>query len=176
MGDRAYRTFLRQCERQKNEMAKQTMQALKASRDKFLKAMVQGRKKFLEVQWNAKDARTIRNRGVLKLHEKLLRENAKKKDEDRTKRMEALKNNDVDAYREMLKKQQTEMMPGDSRAERYEILSSFLTKTEDYLKKLGGKISAVKNQQELDDAAWTAMAEARAQVLSLKTLFLVKMK
>ena len=76
--------------------------------------------------------------------------------------MEALKNNDVDTYREMLKQQQTKL-PGDA-GERFQVLSSFLSQTEDYLHKLGGKISAVKYQQERDEAAVAATLAARAQV------------
>jgi SWI/SNF-related matrix-associated actin-dependent regulator of chromatin subfamily A protein 2/4 len=93
----------------------------------------------------------------------MLREFSKRKDEDRNRRMEALKNNDVDAYREILRQQQTQL-PGDA-GERFEVLSAFLTQTEEYLHKLGGKISAVKNQQEREEAALAAAAAARARVL-----------
>ncbi|KAG0454181.1 hypothetical protein HPP92_025485 [Vanilla planifolia] len=93
------------------------------------------------------------NRGA-KYHEKMLREFSKRKDDDRNKRMEALKNNDVDRYREMLLQQQTNI-PGDA-----------AQKTEEYLHKLGGKIAAAKNNQEMEDAANTAAAAARGQGFS----------
>ncbi|CAA3012481.1 ATP-dependent helicase BRM [Olea europaea subsp. europaea] len=77
--------------------------------------------------------------------------------------MEALKNNDVERYREMLLEQQTNI-PGEA-AERYAVLSSFLTQTEEYLYKLGSKITAAKNQQEVEEAANAAAVAAQAQVL-----------
>ena len=76
--------------------------------------------------------------------------------------MEALKNNDVERYRQILLEQQTSV-PGEA-AERYEVLSSFLSQTEDYLHKLGSKITAAKNQQEMAEAANAASLAARAQV------------
>ncbi|CAA3005859.1 ATP-dependent helicase BRM-like isoform X2 [Olea europaea subsp. europaea] len=77
--------------------------------------------------------------------------------------MEALKNNDVERYREMLLEQHTNI-PGEA-AERYAVLSSFLTQTEEYLYKLGSKITAAKNQQEVEEAANAAAVAAQAQGL-----------
>ncbi|XP_024372220.1 ATP-dependent helicase BRM isoform X2 [Physcomitrium patens] len=161
MGERAYRKFVRLCDRQRMDLSRQSITLQKTTREKHLKALMQWRKKLLESQWASRDARVTRNRGVAKYHERMLREYSKRKDEDRTKRMEALKNNDVDAYREMLKQQQGQLN-GDA-GERFEVLSSFLSQTEEYLHKLGGKISAVKNHQEREEAATAAAASARAQ-------------
>ncbi|XP_010507764.1 PREDICTED: ATP-dependent helicase BRM [Camelina sativa] len=164
MPDRPYRKFVRLCERQRLEMNRQVLANQKAVREKQLKTIFQWRKKLLEAHWAIRDARTARNRGVAKYHEKMLREFSKRKDDGRNKRMEALKNNDVERYREMLLEQQTNI-PGDA-AERYAVLSSFLTQTEDYLHKLGGKITATKNQQEVEEAANAAAIAARLQGLS----------
>ncbi|CAH8383680.1 unnamed protein product [Eruca vesicaria subsp. sativa] len=164
MPDRPYRKFVRLCERQRLEMNRQVLASQKAVREKQLKTIFQWRKKLLESHWAIRDARTARNRGVGKYHEKMLREFSKRKDDGRNKRMEALKNNDVERYREMLLEQQTNI-PGDA-AERYAVLSSFLTQTEDYLHKLGGKITATKNQQEVEEAANAAAVAARLQGLS----------
>ncbi|KAI3711408.1 hypothetical protein L2E82_41474 [Cichorium intybus] len=164
MPDRPYRKFIRLCERQRMEMNRQVNAAQRAIREKQLKLIFQWRKKLLESHWAIRDARTQRNRGVAKYHEKMLREFSKRKDDDRSKRMEALKNNDVERYREILLEQQTSM-PGEA-AERYEVLSSFLSQTEDYLQKLGSKITAAKNQQEVEEVANAASAAARAQGLS----------
>lgn len=164
MPDRPYRKFVRLCERQRNDLARHVQASQKAIREKQLKSIFQWRKKLLEAHWGIRDARTARNRGVAKYHEKMLREFSKRKDDDRNKRMEALKNNDVERYREMLLEQQTSV-PGEA-AERYEVLSSFLSQTEDYLHKLGSKITAAKNQQEVEEAANAAAAAARAQGLS----------
>ncbi|KAL2330274.1 hypothetical protein Fmac_017855 [Flemingia macrophylla] len=164
MPDRPYRKFVRLCERQRMELTRQVQASQRALREKQLKAIFQWRKKLLETHWTIRDARTARNRGVAKYHERMLREFSKRKDDDRNKRMEALKNNDVDRYREMLLEQQTSM-PGDA-AERYAVLSTFLTQTEEYLHKLGSKITAAKNQQEVEEAAKAAAAAARLQGLS----------
>lgn len=168
MPDRPYRKFVRLCERQRLEMNRQVLANQKAVREKQLKTIFQWRKKLLEAHWAIRDARTARNRGVAKYHEKMLREFSKRKDDGRNKRMEALKNNDVERYREMLLEQQTNI-PGDA-AERYAVLSSFLTQTEDYLHKLGGKITATKNQQEVEEAANAAAIAARLQVYILLSL------
>ncbi|CAL5192699.1 unnamed protein product [Lathyrus oleraceus] len=164
MPDRPYRKFVRLCERQRVELARQVQSSQKAVREKQLKSIFQWRKKLLEVHWAIRDARTARNRGVAKYHEKMLKEFSKHKDDDRNKRMEALKNNDVDRYREMLLEQQTSL-PGDA-AERYTVLSTFLTQTEEYLQKLGSKITSAKNHQEVEEAAKAAAAAARLQGLS----------
>ncbi|KAJ8749051.1 hypothetical protein K2173_013496 [Erythroxylum novogranatense] len=164
MPDRPYRKFVRLCERQRMELARQVQASQKALRDKQLKSIFQWRKKLLEAHWAIRDARTARNRGVAKYHERTSREFSKRKDDDRNKRMEALKNNDVERYREMLLEQQTSIS-GDA-AERYAVLSSFLTQTEEYLHKLGSKITAAKNQQEVEEAANAAAAAARLQGLS----------
>ncbi|XP_061360032.1 ATP-dependent helicase BRM [Gastrolobium bilobum] len=164
MPDRPYRKFVRLCERQRMELARQVQASQRALREKQLKSIFQWRKKLLEAHWAIRDARTARNRGVAKYHERMLREFSKRKDDDRNKRMEALKNNDVDRYREMLLEQQTSI-PGDA-AERYAVLSTFLSQTEDYLHKLGSKITAAKNQQEVEEAAKAAAAAARLQGLS----------
>lgn len=162
MPDRPYRKFVRLCERQRIELMRQVQTSQKALRDKQLKAISQWRKKLLETHWAIRDARTARNRGVAKYHERMLREFSKRKDDDRNRRMEALKNNDVERYREMLLEQQTSV-PGEA-SERYAVLSSFLTQTEEYLYKLGSKITAAKNQQEVEEAANGAAVAARLQV------------
>ncbi|KAI3731894.1 hypothetical protein L1987_63086 [Smallanthus sonchifolius] len=164
MPDRPYRKFVRLCERQRMELNRQVQASQRVIREKQLKTIFLWRKKLLESHWAIRDARTSRNRGVAKYHEKMLREFSKKKDDDRSKRMEALKNNDVERYREILLEQQ-HSVPGEA-AERYEVLSSFLSQTEEYLNKLGGKITAAKNQQEVEEAANAASAAARAQGLS----------
>ncbi|KAL6848387.1 hypothetical protein ACP4OV_021681 [Aristida adscensionis] len=166
MPDRVYRKFVRQCERQRVDLVRGVQLMQKASREKQLKSIFQWRKKLLEAHWAIRDARITRNRGVAKYHERMLREFSKKKDDDRNKRMEALKNNDVERYRQILLEQQQQTnVPGDA-AQRYNVLSSFLTQTEEYLYKLGSKITAAKSQQQVEEAANAAAAAARAQGLS----------
>ncbi|KAG9135419.1 hypothetical protein Leryth_007188 [Lithospermum erythrorhizon] len=147
---------------QRQDLARQVQASQKAKREKQLKLIFQWRKKLLEAHWVIRDARTARNRGVAKYHERMLREYSKRKD-DRSERMEALKNNDVERYKDLLEQQSN--INGDA-SERYTVLSSFLSQTEEYLQKLGSKITAAKNQQEVDEAANAAAAAARTQGLS----------
>ncbi|XP_076907787.1 ATP-dependent helicase BRM-like isoform X2 [Bidens hawaiensis] len=163
MPDRPYRKFIRLCERQRLDLNRQVQAAQRIIRKNQLKSLFQWRKKLLESHWAIRDARTSRNMGVAKYHEKMLRE-FWNEDDDISKRMEALKNNDVERYREILLEQQNNV-PSEA-AERYEVLSSFLSQTEDYLNKLGGKLTAAKNQQEAEEATNAAAAVARAQGLS----------
>ncbi|KAH0470770.1 hypothetical protein IEQ34_000493 [Dendrobium chrysotoxum] len=164
MPDRPYRKFVRQCERQRLELIRQVQQLQKVTREKQLKSIFKWRKKLLETHWAIRDVRSTLNRGIAKYHEKMLREFSKRKDDDRSKRFEALKNNDVDRYREMLLEQQTSI-PGDA-AQRYAVLSSFLSQTEEYLNKLGTKITTSKKQRGVEEAANVAAAAARSQGLS----------
>ncbi|KAJ0966633.1 hypothetical protein J5N97_023550 [Dioscorea zingiberensis] len=163
MPDRLYERFTRQCERRRNDLLKQCQLANKAARKKHLKSIFHWRKKFLEVHMGIRDARTICNRGVLKHHEKMLKEFLKRRDEDRTKRMEALKNNDVDIYREMLLEQQFDI-PGDA-AERYSVLSTFLSQTEEYLLKHGHKIMVAQFQGISIEDAMSSTACAGEEVM-----------
>ncbi|KAH9316496.1 hypothetical protein KI387_025123, partial [Taxus chinensis] len=155
MSDRSYRKFLRLCERQRTELDRQVAASQRAIREKQLKEVFQGRKKLLEASWTNRDARAIRNRGVARYHERMLKEYSKMKDQDQNERLKALKNNDVDFYRKMLE-QQTQLS-GDV-GECYKILSFFLSQTEEYLQKLGSKIIAVKNNQEVETVMVTASA------------------
>ncbi|KAL0309252.1 UNVERIFIED_CONTAM: ATP-dependent helicase BRM [Sesamum radiatum] len=81
MPDRPYRKFVRLCERQRQELNRQSQANLKATRDRQLKSILQWRKKLLEAHWAIRDARTARNRGVHKYHERMLREFSKRKDD-----------------------------------------------------------------------------------------------
>ena len=67
---------------------------------------------------------------------------------------------DFEAYQELLR----ETAGPGSAVERYEVISKFLSDTEDYLHKLAAKVASVKLSQEASEAAAAAIAEARAQV------------
>nr|KYP64222.1 ATP-dependent helicase BRM [Cajanus cajan] len=67
--------------------------------------------------------------------------------------------------------QQTSM-PGDA-AERYAVLSTFLTQTEEYLHKLGSKITAAKNQQEgLSEEEVRAAAACAGEEVMIRNRFM----
>ncbi len=54
---------------------------------------------------NAKDSRTSRNKQMLQVHGRLGRDLSRQKDDDRARRMEALKASDFAAYQQMLVEQ-----------------------------------------------------------------------
>ncbi|KAH7669570.1 DNA helicase protein [Dioscorea alata] len=164
MPDNIYQKFSRQCQRQRTNLLRQSQQVHEKLRKGKLKSINLGRKKFLEAHSAIRDARSFCNRGVMKFHERMLKSFPKKKDEDRTKRMEALKNNDVDRYREMLLEQQVGI--SGAAAERFSILSSFLSQTEEYILKLGQKLIATKEQQEQEPTASGTEVAVRSQGLS----------
>ena len=102
---------------------------------------------------------------------------------ERAKRMEALKSNDLEAYKKLLaeaaKSGKDSSMLGtgaggtggsgadgdENRENKYEALQEFLTQTEGYLEKLGGKIASVKISQARSEAATEAAAKALAEGL-----------
>ena len=57
-----------------------------------------------------------------------------------------------------------ETAPPGSSTERFEVISKFLTTTEEYLNKLSTKVASVKMTQEASEAAALAVSKARAQV------------
>ena len=97
--------------------------------------------------------------------------------------MEALKSNDLEAYKKLLaeaaKSGKDSSMLGtgaggtggsgadgdENRENKYEALQEFLTQTEGYLEKLGGKIASVKISQARSEAATEAAAKALAEGL-----------
>lgn len=68
---------------------------------------------------------------------------------------------DFEAYQEMLR----ETAPPGSSAERFEVISKFLSTTEEYLNRLSSKVASVKMTQEASEAAALAVSKARAQVM-----------
>lgn len=68
--------------------------------------------------------------------------------------------NDFEAYQQILRETAG---PGTS-GERYEVISRFLSTTEEYLHKLASKVAHVKLAQEASEAAALAVSRARAQV------------
>ncbi|GFH14203.1 uncharacterized protein HaLaN_10216, partial [Haematococcus lacustris] len=53
-----------------------------------------------------KDIRNQRNKGIVRLHERLNRDLAKQQEDDRSRRLDALRANDFEAYQELLRQQQ----------------------------------------------------------------------
>jgi hypothetical protein len=104
---------------------------------------------------------------------------------DYQKRVEALKNNDMEAYRELLAEARGRegtvvggagggaageagggAGEGVAADARFASLQEFLEKTEEYLQNLGGKIAATKLSTQRQEAAAAAAADAEARGLS----------
>ncbi|KAK9816457.1 hypothetical protein WJX72_000543 [[Myrmecia] bisecta] len=162
MSDRAYRKFVRHSMRQRIEMIKQE-EKVKADRaGERVRAIKAWRSAQSDASNTQRDLRVARNRAVARAHERMSREHHKQKDDDRARRMEALKAHDFEAYQELLREQSGP----ETSVERYEVISRFLNDTEEYLHRLAGKVASVKLGQEASEAAAQAIAEARAQGLS----------
>ena len=135
------------------------------------------RKRLNEESNQRADALQTRNRQMVKMHERMAKAYlAKSRDDaaERAKRMEALKSNDIEAYKKLLAeaaktKESIEGYPagvdGEGEGNKYEALQEFLAETEGYLEKLGGKIASVKISQAPSEAATEAAAQAAAEGL-----------
>lgn len=162
LNERTYRKFVRDCNRHRFEMFKQSEKARVEKAAERAQSAKRMKVTILERSAMLKDYRVLRNKGVLRLHERQARRHNKLKDDDRAKRMEALKANDFEGYQALLREQSGPASSG----ERYAVISRFLSDTEEYLNKLAAKVAAVKLNQEASEAAAQAIAEARDQGLS----------
>ncbi|KAK9785522.1 hypothetical protein WJX73_005391 [Symbiochloris irregularis] len=161
MADRQYRRFARDCARERFDMTKAEDKAKSdavAERARNLKAC---RGAMGDRTNTSRELRVVRNRGVLRAHERLSRLHSKARGDERAQRMAALKAHDFEAYQELLQRETggTGATPG----ERYEAISKFLSETEDYLHRLTARVASVKLAQEASEAAAAAIAAARLQ-------------
>eukprot|EP00884_Botryococcus_braunii_P001518 jgi/Botrbrau1/11367/Bobra.0038s0115.1 len=161
MNDRAYRKFARTAQRQRLDRIKAEEKAKMELALERAKAIKQWRTDLSDRSILARELRIARNRAVARIHDRMAREHNKAKDDDRTRRLEALKANDWEAYQELLRQQ----MGPETTTERYEVITRFLTETEDYLNKLASKVASVRLSQQASEAAAAAVADARAQGL-----------
>ncbi|KAI8106850.1 hypothetical protein M9434_001504 [Picochlorum sp. BPE23] len=123
------------------------------------------RSDILAVSNTVRDLRLARNKVIMRAHERLARVNRqnKQKGDDRSMRLDALKDYDFDAYKEMLRKQTGGL---EAAGEKYEAICKFLADTEEYLHRLAGRIASVKITAEASKAATRAIEEARGQGLT----------
>ena len=186
LGDRAYRKLIKEAEKAKELAAKRDVKRAKEEREAYFKSLTVYRRKISEASSEAKELVVTRNRQVMKAHERMSRDwmrrqrdalvasqaAAKAKgggdgtaDADYLRRVEALKANDMEAYRELLAEAQGRE-GAVSADDKYASLQEFLEKTEGYLQQLGGKIAALKLTQQRSEAAAAAAAEAEAAGLT----------
>lgn len=165
MPERAYKKMVKDDIKVLAEKKKQAEKKEKAELTDFLRNLIAMRKRMSQESSTTRDERISRNRAVVKIHEKLNREfmrKARDENSERLLRLEALKANDLNAYRELLAEargRETDMAAGGE-GDKYEALTQFLNATETYLTKLGGKIAAVKIEQARSEAAAAAVSEA----------------
>ena len=171
MPERAYKKMVKDNIKILAEKKKKAEKKEKQEQTAFYRSVLAMRKRINEESNNARDERLARNKAVLKMHEKLNREfmrKARDENSERLLRLEALKANDLAAYRELLAEargRETDMT-AEGEGDKYEALTSFLNATESYLTKLGGKIAAVKIEQARSEAAAAAASEAEAKGLT----------
>ncbi|KAG1660651.1 hypothetical protein FOA52_008011 [Chlamydomonas sp. UWO 241] len=103
--------------------------------------------------------RAARNKAIGRLHDRMAREHTKVYADDAARRLEALKANDIEAYKEMLKQQK--VVGGETEEERFNVISEFLQETERYLEKLAAKVAEAKHQAALQQHIQAAMEDAR---------------
>jgi len=194
MGERQYRKLVREGERMKELAAKEDVRRAKREKEEHFKQIKEWRRVVAETASDARELAVARNRAVLKAHEKMAKDHARRRRDEQAaaaaraaaavsstkegaqtnaeylRRVEALKANDMEAYRQLLAEARGRegaeglgASPGISAAdERYASLQEFLEKTEGYLSQLGGKIAALKLDQQRSEAAARAAAEAEA--------------
>lgn len=171
MPERAYKKMVKDDMKDLAEKKKLAEKREKQEQTAFLRSLIALRKRMSEESSTTRDERIVRNRAVLRIHEKMNREfmrKARDENSERLLRLEALKANDLAAYRELLAEargRETDMTTGGG-GDKYEALTQFLNATESYLTKLGGKIAAVKIEQARSEAAAVAAAEAESRGLS----------
>ena len=196
MGERQYRKLVREGERMKELAAKDELKRAKREKEEHFKQIKEWRRVIAETASEARELSVAKNRAVLKAHEKMAKDFARRRRDEQAaavaaralrraaetdggaetnaqylRRVEALKANDMEAYRALLAEARGREgaeglgagAGGEAGAdERYASLQEFLEKTEGYLSQLGGKIAALKLDQQRSEAAARAAAEAEA--------------
>jgi len=171
MTERAYKRMVKDDLKVLTEKKKKAEKKEKQEQTAFLRTIMAMRKRISDESSTARDERNVRNKAIVKIHDKLNRQfmrKARDENSERLLRLEALKANDLAAYRELLAEargRETDMATGGE-GDKFEALTQFLNATETYLTKLGGKIAAVKIEQARSEAAAAAASEAEAKGLS----------
>ena len=175
--ERQYKKMVKMDEKQRELEMKLRSKKEKKELSERWRLIYTTRKRLNEESNQRADALQTRNRQMVKMHERMARAYlAKSRDDaaERAKRMEALKSNDIEAYKKLLAeaaktKESIEGYPagvdGEGEGNKYEALQEFLSETEGYLEKLGGKIASVKISQARSEAATEAAAQAAAEGL-----------
>ena len=122
MGERPYRKLVREGEKQREMSAKEEVKRAKREKEEHFRAIKDWRRVISDAASEAKELATTRNRQVLKLHERMSKDWLRKQRDaaamaqaalnagaqgsqanaDYLKRVEALKANDMEAYRQLL--------------------------------------------------------------------------
>ena len=196
MGERQYRKLVREGEKQKELAAKEDVKRQKREKEEHFKQIKEWRRVVADAAGDARELAVARNRFIVKAHEKMAKDFIRRRRDEQAasvaasmaqmtgetggktptnaeylRRVEALKANDMEAYRQLLAEARgregaeglgagAEGLSGAD--ERYASLQEFLEKTEGYLSQLGGKIAALKLDQQRSEAAARAAAEAEA--------------
>ena len=194
MPPRTYKKTVKEFEKMKELSQKEQVKQKKREKEEHFKQIKEWRRVIYENAAAERELTITKNRAIIRLHEKLSKDFAKRKRDEQAlqaqlaaqraqqmgvttqnpgqnnveyqKRVEALKANDMEAYRQLLAEARGReggiagTGAGGEVDDRYASLQEFLEKTEGYLSQLGGKIAALKLDQQRSEAAAKAVSEA----------------
>ncbi|GIL44687.1 hypothetical protein Vafri_2212 [Volvox africanus] len=156
--ERPYKKFVRDASITKSQLSYAVLaRQQRESADRAALCRLQWRNVIQESASAMAALRSVRNKGVLKVHERWGRSHNRKMDDDHERRMEALKANDLEAYQALLQ-QAGSVTTQDSN---FQEISRFLSETEEYLNKLAHKVAMAKVNQQTEVVVREAMEEAR---------------
>ena len=161
LNERDYRRFVRGWQRDASLEHEAVRVASRNALGTLAREAHAARRAMRERFATAREARARRHREVALFHSRAERAAAKTREVDQKDMMDALKANNIEAYREMLLRRAPAGADELDVSERAEALEGFLTQTERYVQTISEKVAAVKMQQQVAEAASRA-AEALA--------------
>ncbi|MEW5310062.1 MAG: hypothetical protein WDW38_001894 [Sanguina aurantia] len=159
MQEKVYKRFNKECHDERVRLSMSSSQRLNDAAFKRLGDAHARKAAMTDAATAARELRVLRNKGVLALHKRLRSGHTQKQDDDRQQRMDALKAQDFEAYKELIKEQHPGMMEGEEG--KFAKIASFLTETEEYLNKLSSKVAMVKVRSEAEASVKDAEFQAK---------------
>ena len=133
------RRFVRDCAQQRQALAIEAIKNREADAVEMAAAAKNMWRGIIsETAQTHHNLRVARNKQLAKVHQRWATTHSKRMEDDRSRRLEALKMNDFEAYQEMLKQQQGQAAA--AALDSYAQISKFLSDTEEYLHKLAAKV------------------------------------
>eukprot|EP00878_Enallax_costatus_P027104 GHUV01029150.1.p1 GENE.GHUV01029150.1~~GHUV01029150.1.p1 ORF type:complete len:553 (+),score=288.07 GHUV01029150.1:285-1943(+) len=157
MPDKMYKEFQKRTVKYKQQLDLVVQQKQHERWERLYIERVQYKKLATDRFVMYRDMHLTRNKQLGRLHERLARELNKQKMDDNDRRLEALKANDFEAYKELLRQTYGPLSDDDRFAE----VERFLNETEEYINKLTKKLVQYKAEEQAGEAVQEAIAEVR---------------